>query len=423
MSEFLSKNGKRRVVVTGGGMLSALGDSWDEAFQKLRSYHNCIQYMKEWDVFTLMNTRLACPYTKELPKFPRKKIRGMGRVALLSLLATDRALETAGFKNSDGDVIEELHNGRCGIAYGSCMGSMDSIMDMYAMIHDNDTSHIDSQTYIKCMPQTCAANLSVYYQIRGRVITTNTACTSGSQSIGYAYEAIASGRQDIMLAGGAEELISPDAAVFDTMGSTAIQNDKPETEPKPFDKNRDGLVIGEGAGTLVLEDMEHAVKRGAVIYAEIVGFGTNADGTHITNPNPVTMEECMRLALQDAALTDGVKPEQIGYVNAHGTSTHAGDIAETCATYKVFNRPVPISSTKSYIGHTLGACGCIESWLTINMMRNSWFHPTLNLSEVDPECGALDYIKDTGREIETDYVMSNNFAFGGINTSLIFKKI
>lgn len=418
-SDFLKANGKRRVVVTGGGIVSAIGDSWEEAKTNLKLLKNCTVYMKDWDKYPRMNTRLGCPYTKALPKFPRKKVRGMGRVALLSLIASERALEAAHLKNEDGTILEELKNGRTGIAYGSCMGSMDSILDLYYMISDGDTSRIDSQTYIKCMPQTCAANLSVYYEIRGRIITTNTACTSGSQSIGYAYEAIENGIQDIMLAGGAEELVPPDAAAFDAMGATAYHNENPETEPKPFDANRDGLVIGEGAGTLVLEDMEHAVKRGAPIFAEVAGFATNADGTHITNPNSQTMAECLNLALKDA----GVNSNKIAYVNAHGTSTRSGDIAESKATYQVFNRQVPISSTKSYIGHTLGACGCIEAWLTINMMRDGWFHPTLNLSTPDPECAPLGYITGSGQELEADYVMSNNFAFGGINTSLVFKKI
>ena len=411
-------DGKRRVVVTGGGMLSALGDDWTEVFENLKSLKNKIVYMKDWDVYPGMNTRLACPYTKELPSFPRKKIRGMGRVALLSLLATERAFECAGLKNEEGELIEELHNGRTGIAYGSCMGSMDSILDMFTMITGNDVSKINSQTYIKCMPQTCAANLSVYYSLRGRIITTNTACTSGSQSIGYAYEAIANGIQDIMVAGGAEELIPPDAAAFDAMGATAYDNEHPQEEPRPFDVKRDGLVIGEGAGSIILEDMEHAVKRGAKIYAEVAGFGTNCDGTHITNPNAATMAEALRLAVKNA----GISSDEIGYVNAHGTSTATGDIAETQEAFSVFNRAVPISSTKSYIGHTLGACGCVEAWITINMMNEGWFHPTLNLTEVDEKCGALDYIKGEGRHIKTDYVMSNNFAFGGVNTSLIFKR-
>lgn len=419
---YLDSKGKRRVVITGGGMLTALGEKWADVLAKLKSGKNCIKYIKDWERFDKMNTRLACPYERELPVFPRKKIRGMGRVALLSLAATEQALKSAGLKITEGenagDIVEELHNGRTGIAYGSCMGSMDSICDMFSMIQDNDTSKINSQTYIKCMPQTCAANLSVFYSLRGRIITTNTACTSGSQAIGYAYEAIKNGMQDIMIAGGAEELVPPDAAAFDAMGATAIKNETPESEPKPFDAARDGLVIGEGAGTVILEDLEHAVKRGAHIFAEVAGFGTNCDGTHITNPNAQTMAQALKLALDDA----GISPDQIDYVNAHGTSTHTGDIAESQATYSVFQRAVPISSTKSYIGHTLGACGCVEAWITVNMMNEGWFHPTVNLTQVDSECAPLDYIKNEGRKIEARYVMSNNFAFGGINTSLVFKK-
>ncbi len=416
---FRRHDGRKRVVVTGGGMLSALGDDWDEAFRRLKSGRNCIKYMKDWEQYRLMNTRLGCPYEKELPVYPRKKVRGMGRVGLLALVATERALDAAKLKKEDGEVFDELHNGRTGIAYGSCMGSMDSIVELYSMVADNDISRINSQTYIKCMPQTCLCNLSVFYALRGRMITTNSACTSGSQAIGYAYEAIAAGRQDMMIAGGAEELVAPDAAIFDVLGAAAAQNDAPEQEPKPFDKDRDGLIVGEGAGTLVLEDMEHAVARNAPLFAEVVGFGTNADGTHITNPNPDTMARAMELAIEDA----GISADAIAYVNAHGTSTLAGDIAESVATYRVFNRPVPISSTKSYIGHTLGACGSIEAWLSIQMMNSSWFHPTLNLHSPDPRCSPLDYIMETGREMPAEYVMSNNFAFGGINTSLIFKKI
>ncbi len=416
--EFTKANGKRRVVVTGGGMLSGLGRDWNSAYENLKACKNKIRYMPEWERFTKMNTRMACPYDGELPSFPRKKIRGMGRVALLSLVTTEEALKMAGFLKEDGDVIDELKNGRTGIAYGTCMGSMDAIGDLAKMVETGDSSHLNSQTYIKAMPQTNACNLSVYYQIRGRVIVTDTACTSGSQSIGYAYEAIEDGRQEIMIAGGAEELSAPDAAIFDTLGATSCLNKTPELTPKCFDRDRDGLVIGEGAGTLILEDLEHAVKRGAKIYAEIAGFGTNMDGTHITSPNAETQALALEMAIQDA----GISKEQIAYINAHGTATHHGDISESQAVYKVFNRAVPISSTKSYIGHILGACGCVESWLTINMMNEGWFHPNVNLVNVDPECAPLDYIQGEGRRIDAEYVMSNNFAFGGVNTSLIFRK-
>ena len=338
----------------------------------------------------------------------------MGRIALMAITSADNALKDAGLAESP-----ELKAGRCGVAYGSSAGSIDSLLDFYSMLITNTTNKISATTYIKMMPQTCAANISVFYGLTGRLITTNTACTSGSMSIGYAYENIKNGQQDIMLAGGAEELSAADSGVFDVLFSTSTLNDTPELTPKAYDKNRDGLVIGEGAGTLILEEYEHALRRGAKIYAEMVGYGTNTDGTHITQPNKSTMRRAMELALESA----GLAPDRIGYVNTHGTATNAGDIAESHATYEVFGGKVPVSTLKNYIGHTLGACGAIEAWASINMMREGWLAPNINLTEVDPACAPLDYIMGDGRETEVDYIMSNNFAFGGINTSLIFKRL
>ena len=408
---------EKRVVVTGGGIVSALGNDWETVLKNLKAKKNFVRYMHEWDEkYPLMNTRLCCPVDFEIDKekYSRKAIRGMGRVAQMALVATDAALEDAGMLGN-----AEITQGRCGIAYGSSIGSVDPLMEMYSMLVTNDTSKVGSTTYIKAMPQTCACNLEVYYHLTGRIITTNTACTSGSQSIGYAYEAIKTGKQDIMIAGGAEEFCTMDTATFDTLFSTSTKNATPELTPSAYDKNRDGLVLGEGAGTLFLEEYEHAKARGAKIYAEIVGFGTTTDGTHITSPNRPTIARALELALEDANLS----PDKIGYINTHGTGTTAGDITESGATYDVFKRAVPVSTVKNYIGHTLGACGAIESWLSIQMMREGWFLPNLNLNELDPECAPLDYITGDGREIQTDYVMNNNFAFGGINTSLIFKKI
>ena len=408
---------KRRVVITGGGIVSVLGKDWNTILANLKAKKNFVKYMKDWDEkYPLMNTRLAAPVDFQIDKekYPRKAIRGMGRVSQMALVATDAALEDAGLLGS-----EEITQGRTGIAYGSSIGSVDPLMEMYSMLVINDTSKVSSTTYIKAMPQTCACNLEVYYHLTGRIITTNTACTSGSQSIGYAYETIQSGKQDMMIAGGAEEFCTMDTATFDTLFSTSTKNSTPELTPSAYDVHRDGLVLSEGACTLILEEYEHAKARGAKIYAEIVGFGTTTDGTHITSPNRPTIAHALELALEDANLS----PDQIGYVNTHGTGTTSGDITETQATFDVFKRPVPVSTVKNYIGHTLGACGSIESWLTINMMNEGWFLPNLNLNEVDPKCAPLDYITGDGRNIDTEYVMNNNFAFGGINTSLIFKKI
>ena len=404
----------RRVVVTGGSVISALGNEWDEIFASLRQKKNKIKYMPEWERYQGMNTRLACPVDFKAPDFPRKKTRGMGRIALMAVTSADNALKDAGLHESP-----ELKAGRCGVSYGSSAGSIDSLLDFYSMLITDTANKISATTYIKMMPQTCAANISVFYGLTGRLITTNTACTSGSMSIGYAFESIRNGQQDIMLAGGAEELSPADSAVFDVLFAASGLNDKPELTPKAYDKNRDGLVIGEGSGTLILEEYEHAVARGAKIYAEMVGFGTNTDGTHITQPNKTTMRRAMELALESA----GLAPDKIGYVNTHGTATLAGDVAESHATYEVFGGKVPVSTIKNYIGHTLGACGVIEAWTAINMMREGWLAPNINLTEVDPECAPLDYIMGDGRETKVDYIMSNNFAFGGINTSLIFKRL
>ena len=411
---------KRRVVITGAGICSSLGDTWPEILTTLKGLQNCVVRMDDWDRYGVgMNTRLAAPYTKDLRKYDRKKTRSMGRVSRLALQATDDALRMAGLVSADGVVAEELHNGRTGISYGSCMGSMDANMEFCHMLEHDDCSKMNATTYVRAMPQTAASNLSVYFQIRGRIITTNTACTSGSQSIGYAYETIQSGKQDMMIAGGAEEFCTMDTATFDTLFSTSTKNSTPELTPSAYDVHRDGLVLGEGACTLILEEYEHAKARGAKIYAEIVGFGTTTDGTHITSPNQPTIAHALQLAIDDA----GISPDKIGYINTHGTGTTMGDITETSATYDVFKRAVPVSTVKNYIGHTLGACGAIESWLTINMMNEGWFLPNINLKEIDPKCAPLDYITGDGREINTEYVMNNNFAFGGVNTSLIFKKI
>jgi 3-oxoacyl-[acyl-carrier-protein] synthase II len=305
------------------------------------------------------------------------------------------------------------------VAFGSSSGSIDAVFDFYNVVNRGNVSGVTSSTYIKMMPHTSAVNISMFFKTTGRLIPTGTACTSGSLGVGYAYEAIKYGHQDIMLGGGSEELSPTQTVVFDVMFATSTKNDRPDKSPSPYDINRDGLVIGEGAATLVLEEYEHAKARGAKIYAELVGFGTNTDGGHITQPNKDTMGIAMKLALQSA----GISPDLVGYVSGHGTATQQGDVAETLAVQEVFKRAVPISSQKSYIGHTLGACGAIESILAIQMLNSGWYAPTLNLETPDPDCGALDYIAGEGREIDTEYVMNNNFAFGGINTSLIFKRI
>jgi 3-oxoacyl-[acyl-carrier-protein] synthase II len=304
------------------------------------------------------------------------------------------------------------------VAYGSSTGSTDAIAEFAKMLFEHTLDDVSATSYLRMMAHTAPVNIGVFFGLQGRVITTSSACTSGSQGIGYAFEAIRNRFQDVMLAGGAEELCPTEAAVFDTLYATSTMNDAPGSTPRPFDRDRDGLVVGEGACTLVLERLDVALARGARIHAEITGFGTNSDGNHVTQPSSATMKKAMELALESA----GLHPEQIGYVSAHGTATERGDIAESMATYELFGPTMPISSMKSYMGHTLGACGSLEAWLAIEMMSRGWFAPTINLENIDERCAPLDYIVGSGRDLDVEHVMSNNFAFGGVNTSLIFSR-
>ncbi|UOA10585.1 beta-ketoacyl-ACP synthase [Methylobacter sp. S3L5C] len=404
----------KRVVVTGMAGLSPIGNDWQQVAARLKINSNGIQFMPEWDNYIGLNTRLGAPVDFIKPAhYSRKKIRSMGRIALMATYATELALIDAGLLNDPC-----LNNGQTGIAYGSCAGSFEALAEFGNMLLNHTVNGLNATSYIRMMAHTTPVNIGLFFGINGRIYTTSSACTSSSQGIGYAYEAIKHGYQKLMVAGGAEELSAAEAAVFDTLFATSIRNDTPEKSPRPFDRDRDGLVIGEGAGTLILEEREHALARGAHIHAELIGFGTNSDGLHVTQPDQHSMETVIRLALQDAQLDASA----IGYISAHGTATVHGDVAESHATAAVFGTNTPISSLKSFTGHTLGACGALEAWVAINMMNEGWFHATANLENIDPACAQLDYIKDKIRLLNCKYVMSNNFAFGGINTSLIFKR-
>ncbi len=405
----------KRVVITGMAGISSLGHDWPTIAAAMLAGKTGIQRMSAWAVYTDLNTQLGGPVTDfELPShFTRKHTRSMGRVAKMAVLSAERALADAQLLNNP-----IIQNGAMGVSYGSSTGSPDAIKDFGRAMLEHDVGGINANSYLRMMSHTAAVNIGVYFGLKGRIIPTSSACTSGSQGIGYAYEAIKYGAQTMMLAGGAEELCATEAMVFDTLYATSTQNDTPHLSPRPFDIGRDGLVIGEGASTLVLEELEHALARGATIHAELVGFACNSDGTHVTRPETKTMEVAMRMALENAQL----QPEQIGYISAHGTATEQGDIAESQATYRIFGGNTPISSLKGYFGHTLGACGALEAWLSIEMLKQGWYAGNMNLAQVDPACGQLDYLAQTGRNIDCEYIMSNNFAFGGINTSLIFRR-
>ncbi|WP_439287451.1 beta-ketoacyl-ACP synthase [Lonepinella sp. BR2357] len=410
----------KRVVVTGIGGLTALGNDWQSIKSAFQRKQNAVETKQDWlERYPELEARLGAEIPDYQPPkhWNRKQLRSLGRVSQFVVDASERALKSANLLDEDGVILDWLKDGRMGVACGSSTGSTNDIKDAAELLMTGKSDGFNANTYVRMMPHTTAANIGIFFGLTGRIIPTSSACSSGSQAIGYAYESIKYGLIPMMLAGGGEEFCPSEVYVFDSLYAASRNCNNPKLTPRPYDKDRDGLVIGEGSGMFVLEELEHALARGANIIAEVVGYGANSDGSHVTRPQKETMQRCMELALKDAQLS----PQQIGYVSGHGTATEQGDIAETLATEAVFGR-IPLSSQKSYLGHTLGACGALESWFAIEMMRDGWFAPTINLENIDERCGKLDYIQGDGKQIQTDYVMNNNFAFGGVNTSLIFKR-
>lgn len=414
---------EQRVFVTGFGLVSAFGNSWQDLKNGFLKKQNAVEFMPSWKEYKDLTCYLAAPIKNYNPpkEWSRKQLRSLGRASQYAVQAAGYALDMAGLnphnKNLHKDSNIDITDGRMGVASGSSTGSTDATLQLAKLFlgMENDCN---ANTYIKYMPHTTAANIALFYGLKGRVIPTSSACTSASHAIGYSYEAIKYNKIDMMIAGGAEELCPSEAYTFDFLYATSHKNDTPKLTPQPFDSNRDGLVIGEGAAMLILESESSMKARNATPIAEIVGFGSTCDGTHITRPQSDTMKQAMILALKDSNLA----PKDIGYINAHATATKWGDITESIATNELFGDKISISALKSYLGHTLGACGSLESIASIMMMNEELFFPTINLNSVDNECAKLHYLQDI-ESIKTNYVMNNNFAFGGINTSLIFKRV
>jgi 3-oxoacyl-[acyl-carrier-protein] synthase II len=406
---------RHRVVITGVGLTSPIGNSMDEVSRALVEDRAGIRAIPAFAEIAGMKTRLGAPVEVDLSVLPKKRTRTMGRVALLSTWATERAVADAGLG------AETLSSGEVGLAYGSTGGASAAVEDyVRKLLIGRSLDGIQASTYLKFMSHTAAANLAQYFAIRGRVITTCSACVSASQAIGYAYETVRGGQQELMICGGAEEMGVVHAAVFDVAFATSSKyNDRPAETPRPFDADRDGLVVGEGAGTLVLERLERAQARGARIYGEIVGFATNCDGLHMTAPSEDGMARVMRAALADA----GLSPDRVDYVNAHATGTDIGDACESKAVHEALGDRVPISSTKGFTGHTLGACGVIETVFCLAMMRDGFLAPNRNLRRPHPDCAPLDYIIGAPRRSGPRIAMNNNFAFAGLNTSLILAAV
>ncbi len=403
---------KRRVVVTGIGVTTPIGHDVSSSVAALQAGRGGIRKMPEWDVITDLHGRLGATVEGlDLFKvYPRKQRRTMGKVALLAVHSAEQAVQQSGLS------AEQLASERTGVAFGSTSGS-GSEQEAFStpIVLHHSMRGLESNAYFRLMTHTCAVNVAQFFKVRGRIASTCTACTSASQGIGTGYELIAHGIQDVMLVGGAEEMHYMNAVTFDLLMATSHKyNDQPEMTPRPFDVARDGLVVGEGAGALVLESYEHASARGAEILCELHGYASNCDGAHLTSPREEGMQRVMALALQDAERS----ADEIDYVCAHGTGTEVGDVAESAATRALFGREVAISSVKGYVGHTRGAGGAIEAAWCVAMMRGGFVVPNRNLVNVDPRCAPLDYVKEL-REARPRWIMNNNFAFGGINTSMI----
>ena len=404
----------RRVVITGLGLNSPLGNSYDELYENLKNEKSGIEYIPEWEEIKDLGTKVAGRVKNvDLKSIPRKYRRSMGRVAQLVAISTGEAIEDANLTQ------ELLSNKRCGLAFGSTMGGNETMFEYMPEVQAKMSFRgQNSMAFLKMMSHTVAANIAQMFGIKGRNLPTCSACTSSSQGIGAGYESIKYGMSDIMICGGGEEHHYLSAGVFDVMAAASTKYaNEPHLSSKPFDESRDGLVVSEGSGALVLEELEHAIARGAKIYGEIVGYGTSCDGSHITTPSKEGMQQVMETSLEDANL----KPSDIEYINAHATATARGDIAESHATHSLFGSETPVSSTKGHMGHLLGGCGVVESIICLIALDKSLLPKTMNFKVLDKECASINVLgENTQKDVEI--VMSNNFAFGGINTSLIFKK-
>jgi 3-oxoacyl-[acyl-carrier-protein] synthase II len=400
----------RRVAITGMGLMSPIGDDLDQVVDALREGRSGVRAIESWNKWPDLHTRVAATVNNLDEKaVPRESRRSMGRVALLAAAAAERALIHSGLSR------EALHSGRAGISIGQTVGSPSATELFFETLRTEGVRGLKSTTFFQLMSHSAAANLALMFKVTGRVWAPAAACASGSQAIGQAYETIRDGYQDVMLCGGAEELHVTSAATFDIVGGTSRAfNDTPTATPRPFDRRRDGLVVGEGAGVLVLEELSAAVQRGAQILGEILGFSTRCDGEHMSVPSRAGMARTMAACLDSA----GMRVEDVDYINAQATGTLVGDAVEAQATADVFAKRVPISSTKGFTGHTLAACGAIEAIFSVQMMRRGFLAPTHNLEDVDPACGGIQHVLEI-QERPVRRVLSNNFAFGGVNTSIL----
>ncbi len=409
----------RRVVVTGVGVLSPLGIGLEKNWTALTQGKSGVGPITRFDA-TDIPTKIAGEVTDfNADDFIEKKEqKKMDLFIQYALAASDMALADSGFK------ITEENAERVGVVVGSGLGGLPTIEKYHSVLLDRGYKRITPFFIPMLIINLAPGQISIRHGAKGPNLSTVSACASGTHSIGDAYRMIERGDADAMIAGGTESTITPlGVGGFNVMRALSTRNDDPQGASRPFDKNRDGFVMAEGAGLVVLEEMESAIKRGAKIYAEVCGYGLTSDAHHLTAPSPggEGAARCMKMALNSAKMN----PEEVAYINAHGTSTPFGDIGETMAVKTVFGdhaRKVMVGSTKSMTGHALGAAGGMEAVFSLLAQERSVVPPTINYTDPDPECD-LDYIPNTARDAELNVVMSNSFGFGGTNATLIFRKV
>ncbi|MCF6175195.1 MAG: beta-ketoacyl-[acyl-carrier-protein] synthase family protein [Victivallaceae bacterium] len=407
----------KRVVITGLGIRTPLGDDVEAFCQALQNGQCAVRGMPEWDQYPEITSRVAATTPlddAEVKSIPRSSRRSMGRLAIFAALAAKSAVTNAGLSE------DELADGSAGCIIGSTMGSPDSILEaMGSLIENNSFSELSAMQFFKCVSHTAAMNVSNYLNLRGHISATSSACASSLQALGQGASIIATGQQKIMLCGGSEEVGISVTGSFDILYAASHNfNDQPKKASRPFDAERDGLVCGEGAGILVLEEYEHAKARGAHIYGEITGYATCGSGNHISQSDYPSIVRCIKNALQNAQCV----PETIGYISAHATATVHGDAVEVAAIKEVFGDSIPMSSMKGHIGHTMGASGAIETIASLIMMRDGTIYPTINLDNVADDCQYGAHIT-TPTAAPFNAFIKNCFAFGGINAVLVCKKV
>jgi 3-oxoacyl-[acyl-carrier-protein] synthase II len=411
---------KRRVVITGLGVITSLGETVDELWESLCAGKSGITAVTRWDF-----SKYPVRFGGECPKFDVTKYgidvreaKRLDRFGQFGLAASVNAVNDAGIDFSKEDRF------RCGVLIGSGIGGIETLEEQNKILNERGVSRVSPFTVPRLMVNAASGNVSILFHIHGPNTAVATACATGSNAIGDAARFIQQDHADVMIAGGSEAaLCGLGMASFCAARALSTRNDEPAKASRPWDKDRDGFVMAEGAGIVILEEYEHARRRNARIYAELIGYGMSGDGCHITAPEPEGKGAAMamRLAIQDG----GINPDQVNYINAHGTSTPLGDVAETKAMKSTFGQhayKLAVSSTKSAMGHLLGASGGVEAVATAMAIHRNLVPPTINLDNPDAECD-LDYVPHKARDLKVEYAMSNSFGFGGHNASLLFRKI